>query len=57
MEIIKRCQNCGYYRFCKERINLAANCNKWIKRERGLKLESFNKCKYEFKNIGENNEF
>ena len=48
MDIIKRCQNCGYYPFCKDIPK--ANCEKWEKRKI-KKLEELTNGQFKFKDI------
>ena len=53
MEIVKRCGSCGYYPFCERTEGASGYCDKWIKREVELKLESKKKEVFNFKKIGE----
>ena len=51
MDKIKRCGNCGYFPFCERIENQTSYCDKWVKRERELKLEFKDGENFIFKKI------
>ena len=47
----KRCSNCYTFPFCNDIVDPKGNCDKWIKRERNLKLENTDGYNFDFEDI------